>query len=64
MNWSLLLMQLSNAIRSSLAYSIFCLSVLCLVFTFLDGSSAHALTFKSDGTVVQNNKNKSTSKTG
>ena len=57
-------MQLSNAIRCSLAYSIFCLSLLCLVSTFFDGSSAHALTFKSDGTVVQNSKIKSTSKTG
>ena len=57
-------MQPSNAVRSSLAYSILCLSLLCLVFTFVDGSSAHALTFKSDGTVVQNSKNKSTSKTG
>ena len=57
-------MQLSNTIRCSLAYSIFCLSVLCLVFTFFDGRSAHALTFKSDGTVVQNSKNKSTSNTG
>ena len=57
-------MQLSNAIRCSLAYSIVCLSLLCLVSTFFDGGSAHALTFKSDGTVVQNSKNKSTSKTG
>ena len=57
-------MQLSNATRYSLAYSIFCLSLFCLVFTFFGGSSAHALTFKSDGTVVQNSKNKSTSKTG
>lgn len=64
MNRGSLLMQLSNATRYSLAYSIFCLSLLCLLFTFFDGSSAHALTFKSDGTVVQSSKNKSTSKTG
>ena len=57
-------MQSAKPIRSIVAHSSFCISLLCLVFTFFDENSAHALTFKSDGTVVQNSKNKSTSKTG
>lgn len=57
-------MQPSNAARFYLAHFFFCLSLLCFLFTFFNGGDAHALTFKSDGTVVQNSKNKSTSKTG
>ena len=57
-------MQTSKFLRSSLVCSSFCISLLSLLFTIFDGSSAHAVTFKSDGTVVQNSKNKSKLKTG
>ena len=57
-------MQPSKVVSSYLACFSFCIPLLCLFSTFFDSGSAHALTFKSDGSVVQNGKNNATSKTG
>ena len=64
MNGGLLVMQPSKVVSSYLACFSFCIPLLCLFSTFFDSGSAHALTFKSDGSVVQNDKNNATSKTG
>lgn len=64
MNGGLLVMQPSKVVSSCLACFSFCIPLLCLFATFFDSGSAHALTFKSDGSVVQNDKNNATSKTG
>jgi hypothetical protein len=57
-------MQTSKISRLFLGCSSFCISLFCLTFTLFDGSAAHALTFKSDGTVVRNSNDKTAQKTG